>query len=163
MRRRLLLRMLTTSFSGAALPVAVAAAESDTILTLQGQVRHGRQDFSLEALEALGLEHLATVTPWTHAMQSFSGVSLARLLRAAGAVAPTRLRAEALNRYGTDLRPEDAAANGALLATRLDGAPMRVRDRGPLWLVFPWSQRPDLASPQVYQRSIWQLRRIEIG
>lgn len=96
-------------------------------------------------------------------MQSFSGVTLARLLRAAGADAPARLRAEALNRYGTELLPEDAAANGALLATRLDGTPMRVRDRGPLWLVFPWSQRPDLASPQVYERSIWQLRRIEIG
>lgn len=162
MRRRPLLCMLTTlSFPGAARPTAAAA--SDTILTLQGQVRHGRQDFSLAALEALGLEHLATVTPWTHEVQSFSGVTLARLLRAAGADAPARLRAEALNRYGTELLPEDAAANGALLATRLDGTPMRVRDRGPLWLVFPWSQRPDLASPQVYERSIWQLRRIEIG
>jgi len=161
MRRRPLLCMLTTlSFPGAAHPTAAA---SDTILTLQGQVRHGRQDFSLAALEALGLEHLATVTPWTHEVQSFSGVTLARLLRAAGADARARLRAEALNRYGTELQPEDAAANGALLATRLDGTPMRVRDRGPLWLVFPWSQRPDLASPQVYERSIWQLRRIEIG
>jgi len=153
MRRRPLLRILTTlSFFGAALPIAAAATAADTIPTLQGQVRHGRQEFLLAALKALGPEYLATVTPWTHEVQPFPGVTVARLLRA-----------EALNRYGTELPPEDAATNGALLATRLDGAPMRVRDRGPLWLAFPWSQRPDLASPQVYERSIWQLRRVEIG
>jgi hypothetical protein len=160
MRRRLLLRLTTAlPFAGAAMP----AAASDTILTVAGRVPAGPHDFSLETLEALGLEQIVTMTPWTQTEHSFSGVKLGRLLLALGLRDARTMRAEALNRYATALLPEDAWQNDALLATRIDGVPMRVRDRGPIWIVFPWSSRPQLSLPEVHERAIWQLRRIEVG
>ena len=42
------------------------------------------------------------------------------------------------------------------------GAPMSVRDKGPLWIVYPYDQNTDYQSEVVFSRSIWQLNRITI-
>jgi hypothetical protein len=155
MRRRPLLRTLT-AFSAASAVFPVAGSASNTILTLEGPVRGSRMDFSPEAP---GMDPLATVTPWTREAQPVFRVTLVRLLRTGDPL--THLRAEALNRYGTGLLPEDGGRNGALLATRRDDAP--IRDRGPLLPVFPWSRRPGLSMPLVDQWPIWRPRRIGVG
>ncbi|MDJ0390813.1 molybdopterin-dependent oxidoreductase [Roseomonas sp. E05] len=121
----------------------------------------GMRRFGLEELEALGLQELRTTTPWTAGMQVFSGVPLARLLQAVGAHG-TVLHTVALNDYTVVIPEEDARLHGAFLATRLDGRPMRIRDRGPIWLVYPWSERPALDQMTYHERSIWQLQRIEV-
>lgn len=158
MRRRLVLS------AAVSLTVRSAAAQpaGTVILTVDGRLPGGSRDFTLAALEGLGMQDLQTVTPWTRKVQHFSGVPLLRLLDALGSDA-TSLGAEALNRYSIPMTRKDAAERHALLATRLDGLPMRVRERGPLWLVFPWSQRPDLDRPEVHERAIWQLRRLSLG
>ncbi|MCG7363331.1 molybdopterin-dependent oxidoreductase [Roseomonas sp. ACRSG] len=156
-RRRLVLS------AAALLAARPAAAESAPfILTVDGRLPGGPRDFTLAALEALGMRSLRTITPWTREVQHFSGVPLLWLLDALGVTA-TSLRAEALNRYSTPRAREDATERHALLATRLDGQPLRVRERGPVWLVFPWSQRPDLDRPEVHERAVWQLRRLSLG
>ena len=51
---------------------------------------------------------------------------------------------------------------GAFLATRIDGQPMRVKDKGPIWIVYPWSGNPALDTPPFHARSIWQLRSLRV-
>lgn len=119
--------------------------------------------FDLAALEALGTETLETRTPWTgNEIRRFQGVPLARLLAAVGAEG-RRLRAVALNDYAITAEIAELIAAGGFLATRQDGQPLRIRDRGPIWMIFPWSARPDLDTPTHRERSIWQIRRIEIA
>ncbi len=118
--------------------------------------------FDLPGLEALGVETLETRTPWTgNETRRFQGVPLARLLAAVGAEG-ARLRAIALNDYAITADIAELVAAGGFLATRQDGQPLRIRDRGPIWLIFPWSSRPDLDTPTLRERSIWQIRRIEV-
>jgi hypothetical protein len=74
----------------------------------------------------------------------------------------TLLKATALNDYEVSLPFEDATRHGAFLATRLDGQLLRVRDRGPLWILYPWSSRQELNTATYRERSIWQLRQIEV-
>ena len=107
------------------------------------------------------MERLRTTTPWTRGVQEFSGVPLARLLRAVQP-AGQALRLEAINRYQARLPVEDAWRNGAFLATRRDGVPLRIRDGGPVWLLYPWSERPELDRAAYHERAVWQLRRIEV-
>lgn len=38
---------------------------------------------------------------------------------------------------------------------------MSVRDKGPLWVIYPYDSDPALQSEVTYARSIWQLVRIE--
>lgn len=121
----------------------------------------GEHHFTLAALEALGLTSLQTETPWTQGSQTFSGVPLEQLMRAVGARGE-ELVCTALNRYHTIVPRRDGTENGALLATRLLGQPMRVRELGPVWLVYPWSARPDLQNQTFHERAIWQLRHIEV-
>lgn len=137
------------------------------ILVVTGRVAPPRLGsgvrFDLAALEALGVETLETRTPWTGSEpRRFQGVPLARLLAAVGAEG-ARLRAVALNDYAITADIAELVAAGGFLATRQDGQPLRIRDRGPIWLIFPWSARPDLDTPTLRERSIWQIRRIEIA
>jgi hypothetical protein len=119
--------------------------------------------FDLAALEALGRVDLLTRTAWTGAQpQRFAGVPLARLVEAVGAEGPG-LRGVALNDYAIRAPLADLLRDGAFLATRQDGEPLRVRDRGPVWMIFPWSQRPELDVATIRERAIWQLRRLEMG
>jgi hypothetical protein len=169
MRRRdlALLALLGTPLLARPGPASGQAAPAREILTVTGRVgpAHLAQGarFDLAALEALGLETLETRTPWTgHEPRRFEGVPLARLLAAVGAEG-ARLRAVALNDYAITAGIAELTAAGAFLATRQDGQPLRIRDRGPIWLIFPWSSRPELDTPPFRERSIWQIRRFEIG
>lgn len=133
-----------------------------TILSVIGRIDGAQRDFTLATLEALGIEDIVTRTAWTGPeVLRFSGVPLSRLLRACGA-SGTSLRIQALNDYAVTVPVEDADLNGALLATRQDGAPLRIRDRGPIWLIYPWSARPQLDAPVFRDRAIWQIRQIDV-
>ena len=146
----------------AALPVQ-AQQRGRIILRVTGRITGVERSFDLAELEALGLESLRTRTAWTGPETlHFSGVPLLRVLQAVGAQGD-RLRATALNDYAVNLPREDAERNGAFLATRQDGAPLRVRDRGPIWLIYPWSDRPDLDLAVYRDRAIWQLRQIDVS
>jgi hypothetical protein len=114
-----------------------------------------------DALAALGAEDLATYTPWTEGVPLFSGVPLAKVLRAAGAISGS-VRAIALNDYAVEFSADDAVAKDAFLARTMNGRQLTVRDKGPFWIIFPWSKRPELKTASVQAMSVWQLRELEI-
>ncbi|PWS35518.1 hypothetical protein DFH01_18110 [Falsiroseomonas bella] len=156
-----------------ALPVLAAAppvlAETEAprgrpILQVTGRIGAAEGvRFDLVALEALGRADLVTRTAWTgDAPRRFAGVPLARLLQHVGAQGQM-LRAVALNDYAITAPVPELLQHGAFLATREDDQPLRIRDRGPVWMIFPWSQRPELDVALVRERSIWQLRAITIA
>lgn len=149
--------------AGLRAPAARAQAEEPVILRITGRLVPERPDesFTLARLEALGRQDLETRTPWSPAPLRFSGVPLLRLLEAVGARG-TMLRAIALDEHEVRIPSEDARRNGAFLATRQGGRPLRIRDRGPLWILYPWSARADLDTVCYRNRSIWQLRQIEV-
>lgn len=136
-----------------------AASHDPVILTVEGL--DGDTEFSLAELEALGAETLSTTTIWSDGVQEFEGVSLLTLLKHLGVTDGT-LVAKAINDYQIEVPVSDAVEDGPILAFRRNGAPMPVRDKGPLWLVYPYDQNPDYRSEVIYSRSIWQLERIEI-
>lgn len=145
-----------------------AAAGGREILRVTGRIGEARRaegvGFTLAALEALGVEEMVTETPWTRGPQRFSGVPVTRLLAAVEAEGgATTLRARALDDYMVSLPVSDARDNGLFLAMREGGTPLRVRDRGPLWLVYPWTRRPDLRVPEFTSRAVWQLRRLDVA
>ena len=72
------------------------------------------------------------------------------------------LRATAINDYAIDIPLTDAVEGGPIVAYRMDGDIMSVRDKGPLWIVYPYDANADYRTEVVYSRSIWQLDRIEV-
>lgn len=121
----------------------------------------GKAVFDLAMLEALGLRELSTVTPWTVGEQRFAGIDPRALLQAVGARG-TELEATALDGCRVVVPIADFERFPVILATRRDGRPMPVRERGPLWLVYPWSAHPETAAQPYRGRAIWQLRTLVV-
>ena len=118
-------------------------------------------EFDLAMLESLGVVEMVTRTPWTEGEVRFSGVPAAKLMEAVGADAQT-VDAVALNDYRAEIPASDFAAYGPILATRVDGSPLRVRDKGPVWVIYPWSTNPKIDNIEFHSRSIWQVKVIEV-
>lgn len=118
-------------------------------------------DFDREMLYALGLGDLETTTAWTDGVQSFRGVTLQKVLERVGAEGTT-VTATALNDFVTSFPFSDAQQYGVLLAAFMNGEEMPVRDRGPLWIVYPRDDFPELQQPEYNDRWAWQLRSLEI-
>jgi hypothetical protein len=72
------------------------------------------------------------------------------------------LRASALNDYTIEIPIAELRQYPVLLALDRDGQPLSVRHRGPIWLVYPWSDFPELDDRVHRQRSIWQLVELEV-
>tara|TARA_R110002020_G_scaffold225869_4_gene436162 strand:+ start:4494 stop:5000 length:507 start_codon:yes stop_codon:yes gene_type:complete len=151
-----------------ALPVfaqELALPKGDVILTVSGSLQitnvDGTAQFDLEMLEALDATTFETTTIWTDGEHSFTGVSLEALADRLGFEGET-LRATAINDYAIDIPLGDAVEGGPIIAYRMDGDTMSVRDKGPLWVVYPYSANADYRSEVVYSRSIWQLDRIKV-
>jgi hypothetical protein len=163
-RRILLLPALLAAPPVLAQRADAPSAAGREILRVTGRIAAPEEArFDLAALEALGRGELVTRTAWTGAApQHFAGVPLQALLAHVGAQGPT-LRAVALNDYAITAPVAELTQHGAFLATRQDGQPLRVRDRGPVWMIFPWSQRPELDVPLVRERAIWQLRTLALA
>ncbi|RJF87120.1 hypothetical protein D3874_08845 [Oleomonas cavernae] len=118
--------------------------------------------FDRAALEALPQATIATMTPFTEGMSDFGGPTMQAVLEAANATAGTQLRLTALNDYTVDVPMSDLAAYGPILAMRQDGKLLSVRNKGPLWLIYPLSQRPELNVPKVHDRLIWQVKTVAV-
>ena len=150
----------------AALPArALVRPAGPVVLTIGGRVRMpndgGVAHFDMEMLAALPQMSFTTHTPWYAQARRFTGPLLRDVLAAAGAQG-TLLRLLALNDYKVDMPYEDAQRHDVIVARLLDDRPMAVRDKGPLFVIYPFDARPELRSPTYYSRSAWQLRTIDV-
>ncbi len=114
--------------------------------------------FDRARLQSIGWTTITTVTSFTEGPQEFSGVPLAALIAAVDATG-TVIEATALNDYRVEIPFAHAADHDVFLALDQNGQPMRVRDRGPIWIVYPQdSLRP--AHDRFDTFMVWQLRDI---
>jgi hypothetical protein len=143
----------------------LAPPRGRVVLTVTGAIGNtnapGRADFDLDMLERLGLSRLTTWTPWTEGEIEFEGVWARRLMRAVDAKG-TQVHAIALNDYEYTIPLEDFDRYDVLLATRVNGQLMRVRDKGPIWIVYPWSGHPELDDFATREKSVWQLNALHV-
>ena len=165
--RRCLVTLSAGLTLGLAAPwvTALDAVPGKVVLTISGHVAHAnagdRADFDMAMLERLPQHSFTTSTPWYPQPRTFTGPLLRDVLAAAGAQG-AMLRAVALNDYKIDIPAADATAFDVIVARLLDGKPMAVRDKGPLFIVYPFDSRSDLRSERYYSRSAWQLRTLEV-
>ncbi len=78
-----------------------------------------------------------------------------------GLVSPRAITARALNDYIVDIDLILMEKYPVLLATRMDGNPMRIRNKGPIWILFPLDQFPELNTMEVHGQMVWQLEKLE--
>ena len=155
----------TRRLFGAAMLAAVASSgfaeahDQEVVLTVSGLSEE--KSFTITELEEIGTEAVETTTIWTDGVQTFEGVPLHLLLGHLD-VTSGELVTSAINDYAISLPVEDALEPGPIIAFLRNGEQMAVRDKGPLWIIYPYDSAEEFQTEVVHARSIWQLNRIEI-
>ncbi len=112
-------------------------------------------------LERIGTTVMTTLTPWTEGEVTFGEVLARDLLSAVGAEG-SAVHAIALNDYTADIPFSDLMAGEVLLALTLDGEPMRGRDKGPIWIIYPADPPTELQSQETRRKMVWQLKELRV-
>jgi hypothetical protein len=144
---------------------ALPAPSGPVVLSISGRVgrpnTEGSADLDMAMVAALAQHSFHARTPWYAQRRKFTGPLLRDVLHMARAEGST-LRLHALNDYRVDMPMDDTRRFEVIVARLLDDQPMAVRDKGPLFVVYPFDDVPALRSAIYYGRSAWQLRRIEV-
>lgn len=140
------------------------APANDVVLTVTGLISKTNSDgdavFDVAMLQEMDPIQIETTTIWTEGPQVFEGVLLSRLIDELGAGGSV-IAASALNDYTVEIPLSDAVPDGPILAFAQNGAPLSVRDKGPLWVIYPYDSKAEYHSELIYARSIWQVKRME--
>jgi hypothetical protein len=108
-------------------------------------------------LDGLPQATFKTSTPWTEGIVEFSGPALKDVLAFAGVKPDRSIAARAINDYQVVFAPHHIEDRVPIVATKLNGAPFSRRDRGPLWITFPYDASGDYRTEEVISLSIWQV------
>jgi hypothetical protein len=117
--------------------------------------------FDREMLEQIGVSKVQTSTPWTDGRPVFEGVLMSELLKRVGAKGES-ITAVALNDYKVTLPVSDFEKYPIILAFKMDGQVLKVRDKGPLWIIYPQDEFSELRDKSVHQKWIWQIKEFEV-
>lgn len=141
----------------------IDAPATKPILLISGNIENTNSAdgaaFDLPMLEAVGVKTIETTNPWYEGRTVFQGVLLDKLMAYVGAKGK-KVTAIALNDYVTTIPIEDFKRFDVLLAFKRDGNYMPVRDKGPLFIVYPYDSDPQLQSQVYYMRSAWQVSKL---
>ena len=139
--------------------------EGAVILTVTGNITRTTDGntalFDIAGLEAIGTTTLVTRTPWDEEPVEFEGVLGRRLFDYLGGEAST-VEATALNDYRTIIPMSDFYDHDVIFALKRNGTYMPIRGKGPIFVVYPFDDDPDLWSQIYLTRSIWQLNWIKL-
>lgn len=135
------------------------------LLTVSGNIENTNEDgkavFDIASLENLGTVSFQTTSPWYNGRTTFTGISLQKLMDYVGAKGSV-VKVTALNDYTTVIPLSDFKKYNVILALKINGEYMRIRDKGPLFIVYPYDSIPELNNQIFYSRSAWQVSSMKI-
>ncbi len=117
--------------------------------------------FDLALLKTLPHIQITTDSPWTEGETEFDGVRLRDLLARLGATGQTVV-ATAADEYRISIPTADARQYDVIIAYAANGRPLRPDDKGPLWLIYPFSANPGLKKDLYFSRCVWQLSGLTV-
>lgn len=145
--------------------IALEAPEGPVILVVSGKVGQtnvgDEAHFDKAMLESLGQHETITHTPWHDGVIGFSGPLVRAILEAVDAEGED-IRVIALNEYSATVPISDFKNYDVILAMQANGKALRIRDQGPLFVIYPFDQHPELLDEEIFSRSVWQVARIAV-
>ncbi len=122
-----------------------------------------RRFIGMETLAQLPQYTIHTRTPWTDGVKAFTGPQLADVIAlASNAASYETLRVSALNDYVTTIPASDLTRYGVVLAMLVDGRRISIRQKGPLFVMYPFDAMPELRNYRYYGRAVWQVQSIDL-
>lgn len=150
-------------FGGRAHASSLPPPNGEVLLKVSGRIENTSDGefayFDRAMLESIGLWNVSTSTPWSNTPNRFEGVLARDLLRAVGAKGD-RVTAKALNDYVIDIPMVDFLKYPVILAIKKDDNYLKIRDKGPIQIVYPRDSFAELNSPRYSQKWVWHLSEL---
>ena len=118
---------------------------------------NGEITFTEAELEALEWRVIRTKTEFTDGENEFAGPRIAAILDLIGRAGATTVEMVAANDYAVEIAIEEILQYDAIAAMEMDGQRLSLRDKGPLWVMYPLDDFGELRDPAYNSRLIWQL------
>lgn len=154
---------LCSATSAMAMPLQMPA--DDVILTVTGRITNTNSAqaavFDKAMLDGLPGRETTTETPWFDGKHTFKGPLLSAVLGAVSAEG-TVVHVTAVNDYSADIPITDIQAHPVIIATEMDGKAMSIREKGPLFVIYPFDIAPELYNEEIFGRSVWQVISIDV-
>ena len=144
---------------------ALPKPEGRVVLTVSGKIQNTNDGdtakLDLKMIQALPGKTIRTSTPWTEGVTEFEGVDAAALVEYVGMTGKTA-KVTALNDYSVTMDVSDLSDEGAILAYRLNGKILSIREKGPLWIIFPFDADKRYSTDAFWSKAVWQIRDIVV-
>jgi len=164
-KRHLLLAASLVLTFNAAFADSLSTPTGKVVLTIAGKIgeRNSPQgaQFDMAMIEKLPQHSFTTLTPWLKQPVRFTDPLLRDVLAAVKAQGIV-IKAVALDDYQTIIPVEDATKFDMVMAHKMNGQPIPVKTKGPLYLLYPFDANPELRSAVYYERSPWQLKSLTL-
>lgn len=141
--------------------LAMPVAAQEPVLTVNNIADGRSMAFTMADLLALPQTEFRTATIWTDGIDTYSGPSLADVLAAAD-MPSGDLRIYAINDYNVDFPSEKITDDAPVMTITLNGEPFSVREKGPIWLLFPFDDDDSYKTEDNFAVSVWQLNQIDV-
>jgi hypothetical protein len=150
---------LTLFLSGAAIPAAAGdfLVVSNSINPAQAEVRFSEAD-----LLALPQVTIRTKTEFSDGVVEFVGPLARDAVALIDAGTATSVHLVAANDYSINIPLSDFTNYDVILAMQANGKRLSLRDKGPIWLMYPLDDHTELQDPVYNIRLIWQLTVMEL-
>ncbi len=157
-----LLRLLGVAFALLILPLAAAApAREEADLVIVDANGNVVRSYTLDELAALPQHRIVTGNEFVEGKVAFEGPRVRDVLKDAGIRPGKRMTFVAIDDYKVQIPSEELAKYDPILALKADGRWLSRRTKGPIWMIYPMDDFPELQDPVFNSRLIWQLARIE--
>lgn len=140
--------------------------KNEVILTIRGatskSAEAGLLRFDRATFETVGMIRYTSKNRWHDKPLTYEGVLGSQLLQIIGVPKNSKfLLLRALNDYAVRIPVSDFSRWPLMFALKLDGKYMTVREKGPIWVVYPNHMYPELGRVPHVAKWIWQLKSIE--
>ena len=160
-------RILWGLFSLLLLSGQAWAENNPVILTVSGKIGvFTNKDktvyaFRAKDFQALKQHDIVTKTSWTP-VATFSGPLMRDILAKVGATG-SKVKFQALNDYAYSIDRREFDKYNVILARSMNKKQLEVKERGPLWIMYPIADMPGTAKgPQLDAKLVWQVDRIVV-
>jgi len=139
-----------------------ATAREDVVLTVtKGGNMPAERSFTATEFAELPQQTIETANEFVDGVNSFNGPLVRDVLELLGKPAGEMVKMTAVNDYQVVIPLEELLTYDVILATHMNGVPLSRRDKGPIWVIYPMSDNPELRSAEFNSKLIWQLSQVE--
>lgn len=156
---------LLASLPASAIGDGLPAPEGEVLLAVTGNIADtnagSQAHFDRELLKSLSPLTVCTRTPWHRETSCFRGPLMREVLAAVGAQGDS-IVVQALNKFRAEISVQELHDYDVILAMSRDGEPMPIRELGPLFVLYPFGDHPELHTEAVRFRSVWHVASIHV-